>query len=87
MQANKQASKQLKQVQTDASCHGGFVPSMFYIFYESNTAFTLQYSGPNRAELNHAGPTVLNDAGLVWPSSLQLSFMTVYTVKQTGLSG
>ena len=27
-----------------------------------------------------------NHAGLVWPSSLQLSFITVYTVKQTGLT-
>ena len=44
-------------------------------------------SGPNCAEPNHAGPAVHNHAGLVWSSSLQLSFMTVYTVKQTGLSG
>ena len=31
-------------------------------------------------------PCCINHAGLVWSSSLQLSFMTFYTVKQTGLT-
>ena len=47
---------------------------------QSNTTFTLQ----KWAKL--CWPCCTNHAGLVWPSSLQLSFITVYTVKQTGLT-
>ena len=51
----------------------------------NNTTFTLQ-KWAKLCWTEPCWPCCTNYAGLVWPSSLQLSFMTVYTVKQTGLT-
>ena len=53
-----------------------------YLIY---TMFTLQkWAKPCWTE--PCWPCCTNHTGLVWPSSLQFSFITVYTVKQTGLT-